>query len=107
MTDLFNLTGKVALITGGAGGIGRAQALGLADAGADVAITSRKLGHLEEVAKEIATKGQKSFPVTVDVVDEKSVTDMVDSVLKEFWCVPTGWRFVILPIRSRSMSGSK
>ena len=73
-----------ALITGGAGGIGRAQALGLADAGADVAITSRKLGHLEEVAKEIATKGQKSFPVTVDVVDEKSVTDMVDSVLKEF-----------------------
>ena len=84
MAELFDLTGKVALVTGGAGGIGRAQALGLADGGADVAVTSRKLGHLEDVTKEIATKGRKSLPVTVDVVDEKSVSEMVDSVLKEF-----------------------
>jgi len=84
MAELFDLTGKVALVTGGAGGIGRAQALGLADGGADVAVTSRKLGHLEDVTKEIAAKGRKSLPVTVDVVDEKSVSEMVDSVLKEF-----------------------
>jgi len=84
MAELFDLTGKVALVTGGAGGIGRAQALGLADGGADVAVTSRKLGHLEDVTKEIATKGRKSLPITVDVVDEKSVSEMVDSVLKEF-----------------------
>jgi gluconate 5-dehydrogenase len=73
----------VALVTGGAGGIGRAQALGLADAGADVVVASRKLGHLEEVAKEIAAKGRKSLAVTVDVVDEKSVNDMVGTILKE------------------------
>jgi gluconate 5-dehydrogenase len=84
VTDLFDLTGKVAVVTGGAGGIGRAQALGLADAGADVAVASRNLGHLQDVAKEITSKGRKSLAVTADVVDEKSVTDMVDSVLKEF-----------------------
>ena len=78
------LKGKVAIVTGGAGGIGKAQALGLAEAGADVAVTSRKLGHLEDVAREIAAKGRKSLAVTVDVVDEKSVAKMVDSVLKEF-----------------------
>ena len=84
MADLFDLTGKVAVVTGGAGGIGRAQALGLADAGADVAVVSRKLGHLEDVAKEIKAKGRKSLAVAVDVVDEKSVADMVASVLKVF-----------------------
>ncbi len=84
MADLFDLTSKVAVVTGGAGGIGRIQALGLADAGADVAVASRKLGHLKDVAKEIAAKGRKSLPVTVDVVDEKSVANMVDSVLNEF-----------------------
>jgi len=84
MTDLFDLTGKVAVVVGGAGGIGRAQALGLADAGADVVVASRKLEHLENVAKEIKAKGRQSLAVTVDVVDEKSVVGMVDSVLKVF-----------------------
>lgn len=84
MADLFDLTGKVAVVTGGAGGIGRAQALGLADAGADVVVTSRKLEHLEEAAKEISDKGRQSLAVTVDVTDEKSVANMVDSVLKAF-----------------------
>jgi NAD(P)-dependent dehydrogenase (short-subunit alcohol dehydrogenase family) len=84
MGNLFDLKGKVAIVTGGAGGIGKAQALGLADAGADVAVASRKLGHLEDVAREIAAKGRKSLAVTIDVVNEKSVVNMVDSVLKEF-----------------------
>ena len=84
MTDLFDLTGKVAIVTGGAGGIGRAQALGLADAGADVVVTSRQLEHLEQVASDIKAKGRKALAVTVDVVNEKSVADMVAQVLKEF-----------------------
>jgi len=84
MVDLFDLTGKVALVTGGAGGIGRAQALGLADAGADVVVASRKLDHLEKVAEEIRAKGRKSLAVSVDVADEKSVANMVSTVLKEF-----------------------
>jgi NAD(P)-dependent dehydrogenase (short-subunit alcohol dehydrogenase family) len=84
MTDLFDLTGKVAVVVGGGGGIGHAQALGLADAGADVVVASRKLEHLEPVAKEIKSKGRKSLAVTVEVADEKSVKAMVDSILKEF-----------------------
>jgi len=51
MANLFDLTGKVAIVVGGAGGIGHAQALGLAKAGADVVVASRKLEHLEPVAK--------------------------------------------------------
>ena len=84
MADLFDLTGKVAIVVGGAGGIGHAQALGLADAGADVIVASRKLEHLEPVAKEIKAKGRKSLAVTVEVTDEKSVAAMVDSILKKF-----------------------
>lgn len=84
MTNLFDLSGRVAVVTGGAGGIGHAQALGLADAGADVIVTSRQIGHLEDVAGEIRAKGRKSLAVSVDVVDEKSVADMVKRVLGEF-----------------------
>ncbi len=84
MTDLFDLTGKVAVVTGGAGGIGRAQALGLADAGADVVVASRKLEHLENAAGEIRAKGRQSLAVTVDVADEQSVAGMVKRVLEKF-----------------------
>jgi gluconate 5-dehydrogenase len=84
MTDLFDLTGKVAIVVGGGGGIGKAQALGLADAGADVVVASRKLEHLEPVVKEIQGKGRKSLAVTVEVTQEKSVAAMVNAVLKEF-----------------------
>jgi NAD(P)-dependent dehydrogenase (short-subunit alcohol dehydrogenase family) len=82
--DLFNLSGKVAVVTGGAGGIGKALALGLADAGADVIVASRGLAKLEEVAKAIRAKGKKSLAVSCEVTDPKSVEAMVQSVLKEF-----------------------
>jgi gluconate 5-dehydrogenase len=78
------LTGKVAVVVGGAGGIGHAQALGLAEAGADVVVSSRKLEHLKPVAEEIQARGRKSLAVPVEVTDEKSVAGMVDSVLKTF-----------------------
>jgi len=84
MDKLFDLTGKVALVVGGAGGIGRALALGLADSGADVIVASRNLEHLEKVAGEIKAKGRKALAVTVDVVQEKSVADMVKKVLETF-----------------------
>ena len=84
MNKMFDLTGKVALVTGGGGGIGHALALGLADAGADVAVTSRKLEHLEKVVKDIEAKGRKSMAVSADVAQEKSVGAMVDAVLKKF-----------------------
>lgn len=84
MSDLFDLTGKVAVVTGGAGGIGRALALGIAECGADVIIASRQLGHLERVAEEIRAKGRKALAVTVDVTQEQSVVDMVTHILEEF-----------------------
>lgn len=84
MTNLFDLTGKVAVVVGGHGGIGKALALGLADAGADVVVASRSLAPLKEVADEIKAKGKKSLAVSVDIVNEKSVNDMVNSIMKVF-----------------------
>jgi NAD(P)-dependent dehydrogenase (short-subunit alcohol dehydrogenase family) len=84
MSDLFDLKGKVAVVVGGHGGIGRGLALGLADFGADVAITSRKLEPLKKVAEEIQAKGRKALAITVDVVHEESVAEMVKKVLEIF-----------------------
>jgi gluconate 5-dehydrogenase len=78
---LFDLSGKLALVVGGAGGIGHAQALGLADAGADVVVASRQLGHLEATTKEIAAKGKKTLAVSVDITQEQSVRAMVKQVM--------------------------
>ena len=58
-------------MVGGAGGIGHAQALGLAEAGADVVVSSRKLENLKPVAEKIQAKGRKSLAVSVEVTDEK------------------------------------
>lgn len=84
MADLFDLTGKTAIVGGGAGGIGRALALGLADYGADVAVTSRGLEKLEKVAGEIRNRGRKALAIPADIIDEKSVQDMVTRTLNEF-----------------------
>jgi NAD(P)-dependent dehydrogenase (short-subunit alcohol dehydrogenase family) len=84
MGNIFDLTGKVAIVVGGHGGIGKAQALGLADAGADVVVVSRSLDALNKVAAEIKAKGRKSMAVSADVTDENSVKAAVDQILKEF-----------------------
>jgi gluconate 5-dehydrogenase len=84
MDDLFDLTGEVAIVTGGAGAIGRTIALALAKYGTDVVVTSRNLSKLEVVANEIRGLGRKALAVACDVTDEKSVVSMVDRVVKEF-----------------------
>ena len=86
MTDLsrFSLEGKVALVTGGSRGIGRAIALGLAKAGADVIVTSRKLPDLEEVAAEIRKLGRKAMPIAAHIGKMESIQPLVDAVMKEF-----------------------
>jgi NAD(P)-dependent dehydrogenase (short-subunit alcohol dehydrogenase family) len=84
MNGLFDLGSKVALVIGGHGGIGRAIAFGLADAGADVAVASRNLDALQATVRDIELKGRKSLAVTVDIVDEKQVNGMVARMLETF-----------------------
>jgi len=80
----FSLTGKVALITGGSRGIGKATALGFASAGADVVIASRKFPDLEQVAAEIRELGGKALPVAAHVGKLEEIKSLVDTVCQEF-----------------------
>ena len=85
LKDLFRVDGKVALVTGGAGGIGEALSLGLSEYGATVVVASRNEEALKKTAKNIHSKtGGKTLAVPVDVVDEASVARLVDSVVSEF-----------------------
>jgi len=84
MAGLFDLTGKVAIVTGGVGGIGSALTLGLAECGADVTVADMNLEHFQELADKMRAMGRKSLAVTVDVTDEKSVADMVKKTLEVF-----------------------
>jgi len=76
--------GKVALITGGSRGIGKAIALIFADAGADVAIASRKLEDLEKVSEEIRTLGKKALAVPAHTRKPEDLKNLVDKVMAEF-----------------------
>jgi len=81
--DLFDLSGKVAIITGGARTLGYDMALALAEMGADVAVTSRKIEDAEKSAREIARlTGRKALGVACDVRYEEQVQSAVDAVLK-------------------------
>ena len=80
----FSLEGKVALVTGGSRGIGKAAALGLARAGADVVVASRKLPDLEKVAEEIRGLGRKSVAVEAHVARIEQINNLVSKVKEEF-----------------------
>lgn len=80
----FDLTGRVALVTGGSKGLGRAIAGALARAGADVAITSRTQSDLDAVAAELRQSGRRALAVCGDVTEEDSIGALVERVLAEF-----------------------
>lgn len=82
--EAFSLSGKVALVTGGSRGIGKAIAVGLAKFGADVAVTSRKLPDLEEVATEIRELGRRSMAVATHVGRMDEINGLVPKVKEEF-----------------------
>lgn len=95
---MSNLENKIALITGGSRGLGRAIALAFADAGASVAVASRTRETCDEVVELIRGKGRRAFAVEVDVSESESVTKMVEATRKEFGridilvnCAGVGW----------------
>ena len=83
-TSLFDLSGKAAVVIGGTTGIGHSLSLGLADAGADVIATSRRLEEVEKTAVEIEAKGRKTLRLTSDVKDRDSLITLREGVLEFF-----------------------
>jgi NAD(P)-dependent dehydrogenase (short-subunit alcohol dehydrogenase family) len=73
MTNLFDLSGRVAVVVGGSSGIGRTLALGLADAGADVVATARREDLVHAVAGEIEGRGRRTLRIASDVADAASL----------------------------------
>ena len=82
--SLFDLSGRVAVVTGGTTGLGHAIALGMAEAGADVVASARRLDLVEKAAAEIEALGRRSLRVTSDVLDRASLAALHDAVIQEF-----------------------
>jgi NAD(P)-dependent dehydrogenase (short-subunit alcohol dehydrogenase family) len=81
---LMDLTGRVAVVIGATSGIGRAIALGLADAGADVVPVGRRAKLAAEAAREVESRGRRSAPLTADVTDPKSVEALAAAAIAKF-----------------------
>lgn len=84
MIQANDLEGKVALITGGSKGLGKAIALILAGAGCQVAVTSRNINEAEEVAAQVRDIGQKALAIRADVSNKVEVVNMVQKTMDEF-----------------------
>ena len=81
---LFDLTGKVAIVTGGNGGIGLGMARGLADAGATIVIVGRNQPKSAAATEEIKKTGGKAIAIEADVTDRNAVKDVIAGTVREF-----------------------
>jgi NAD(P)-dependent dehydrogenase (short-subunit alcohol dehydrogenase family) len=84
VTVSFDLTGRTAVVVGGTTGIGRALALGLADAGADVVPTGRRAAVVDEVASAIEARGRRTLRMPADVGDAASLRALCEACLNAF-----------------------
>ncbi len=85
MKDFFKLDGKIAIVTGGAGGIGEALALGLGIHGATVVVSSRNQSAIDAVAEKITREsGNKAIAITCDVTSEESMAALVSQVKEKY-----------------------
>lgn len=80
----FDLSGKVAIVTGASAGLGKSMALGLARAGADVAVCARTVEKIEAAAAEIRTTGARALAVATDVRDAGQIDHMLEKTLEAF-----------------------
>jgi len=83
LPDQFLLTGRVAVVTGAGKGIGAASAVGLAEAGADVALVARTRADLEDVAEQVAARGRRALVLPADMNDLAGFPDLLDAVVGE------------------------
>jgi NAD(P)-dependent dehydrogenase (short-subunit alcohol dehydrogenase family) len=84
LNPIFDLTGRCAVVVGGSSGIGRAIALGLAEAGADVVPTARREAEVQQTVDRISAMGRKSLACVSDVRDRASLRALHDCVIAEF-----------------------
>ena len=82
--DRFKVDGKVAVVTGAGRGIGAASALALAEAGADVVLSSRTADQLEHVARDVEAAGRRALVVPADLMDLDAVAGLADAAYDEF-----------------------
>jgi 2-deoxy-D-gluconate 3-dehydrogenase len=80
----FDLTGRVAIVTGGGGGLGAAQSMGLAQAGASVALIGRHIEKCTRVAEQIGEAGGQAFPITADITNPESVSAAFEQIVRAF-----------------------
>ena len=85
--ELFDLTGKTAIITGGANGIGKASALRLAQAGANIVIADLNMDDAKAAAKEIESFGVKALAVECNILKDDDLVAMVDQAMSVFGCI--------------------
>ena len=81
---MFDLTGKIAVVTGASSGLGADSARAYAEAGANVALLARRQDKLEALAEELRAKGIDALPVGCDVTDEASIEKAVKTVIEHF-----------------------
>src|SRR6185369_3843898 len=81
---LFDLAGKVAVVTGGNGGIGLGMARGLAEAGADIAVVGRNESKSLSAVADLKGRGVRAISIKADVTDKASVAAATETTLREF-----------------------
>ncbi len=80
MSDLFDLKGKTAIVTGASRGLGYSLALALADAGADLAVTSRDKNLLSDICSKINSLGRKVYPIELNVMNVEDIDDKINEI---------------------------
>ncbi len=85
--QLFDLSGKIAVVTGGGSGLGRQMAEGLAECGANVVLCARTVERCEEVAEELRALGVRALALACDVRDPPQIQAVIDAAVAEFGTV--------------------